>query len=88
MIWVRAGGFGMSHSGKGSSHWRLRWTGTLAVGVARGVVALVLGSWKRHEVSAGAESAKPQHGFSEGPTRSGEVHAVRDQVAAGAFDRR
>ena len=40
------------------------------------------------EVSAGAESAKPQHGFgaSEGPTRSGEVHAVRDQVAAGAFD--
>ena len=40
------------------------------------------------EVSAGAESAKPQHGFgaSEGPTRSGEVYAVRDQVAAGAFD--
>ena len=64
----------------------------LAVGVARGVVALVLALLVEApvliEVSAGAESAKPQHGFgaSEGPTRSGEVHAVRDQVAAGAFD--
>ena len=52
------------------------------------VLALLVEAPVLIEVSAGAESAKPQHGFgaSEGPTRSGEVHAVRDQVAAGAFD--
>ena len=40
------------------------------------------------EVAAGAESAKTQHGFgaSQGPTRSGHVHAVRHEVAAGTFD--
>ena len=68
--WVRLfwnGGFGMSHSGKGSSHLtRLRWrplTGTTLPCVARGVVALVLALLVEApvliEVSAGAESAKP-----------------------------
>ena len=40
------------------------------------------------EVAAGAERAQAEHGLgaADGPARAGDVHAVADEVAAGAFD--
>ena len=48
-------------------------------------------SWKRQYSSKSplerrARSRSTASAPARGPTRSGEVHAVRDQVAAGAFD--